>query len=144
MPAMMHSIMLYTSPFKFMFACCVRLALQLGAQAEGCFPGHAHGKRAASAARCSTSVQADIHLVHPADMMSHLLQNRRHSALPQLVQVAVRCRPLTRKERQQGSHVITRTIDEKVNAQMTILLAGTEQSCLTGEAGEGQCCLCPA
>eukprot|EP00891_Asterochloris_glomerata_P006209 jgi/Astpho2/6209/e_gw1.00088.44.1_t len=32
----------------------------------------------------------------------------------QPVQVAVRCRPLTRKERQQGSHVITRTIDEKM------------------------------
>ena len=54
-----------------------------------------------------------------------------------LVQVAVRCRPLTRKERQQGSHVITRTIDEKVNAQMTILPAGWGGS-------EGQCCLCPA
>ena len=33
----------------------------------------------------------------------------------------MRCRPLTRKERQQGSHVITRTIDEKVNAQMTMV-----------------------
>ena len=48
----------------------------------------------------------------------------------------MRCRPLTRKERQQGSHVITRTIDEKVNVRTTLFLAGSEQSCLLGEAAK--------
>ena len=97
------------------------LALQLGAQAQGCLPGHAHGKHAVSAARCSTSGQAVVDIVYPADMMSQLLQSCRQLASSQLVQVAVRCRPLTRKERQQGSHVITRTIDEKVNARVTVV-----------------------